>query len=85
MKTLKELKDFLNTLNDEQLTGEIVVAGDDDAGLFQTTITGFAELSEDYFVSDEGSFPISDHEPELDEPLEECPIIKAGTVYLYQS
>lgn len=84
MKTLKDLKEFLNQLNETQLAGEIIVAGDEDEGLFSTTVTSFSELEEDYFVSDEGMCPVSTHDEDCNEPLSECEIIPKGTVYLYQ-
>lgn len=84
MKTLNDLKEFLNSLNDEQLSGGIIVMGNEDEGLFSVTVTGFHELEEDHYVSDEGLCPISEHDTECDEPLEECVIVKKGTVYLDQ-
>lgn len=84
MKTLKELKDFLNSLSDDQLNGAITVMGNIDEGLMPVTVTGFDTLAEDYFVTDEGICPVSTHDPEVNEPLEECEIIDKGTVFFYQ-
>lgn len=84
MKKLSDLKDFLNSLNEEQLSGEITVMGNLDEGLYSVKVTGFTELEEDYFVGEECICPVSAHDPDVNEPLEDCEIIKKGTVYLHQ-
>lgn len=85
MKTLKELKDFLNTLNNEQLSGGVMIAGNADEGESGIIVTSFWELEEDYFVSDEGFCPVSTHDEDYNDLLKDCEIIKKGTVYLCQN
>lgn len=76
IKTLKELRDFLNTCSEEQLSGGINVMGNPDEGLSPVIITSFDGLEEDHFVSDEGLIPVSTHDPEFNDPLDSYDIVK---------
>jgi hypothetical protein len=84
MKTLKDLRDFLNSCTEDQLNDQIIIMGNVDEGLDSVTVTSFSELEEDYFVSDEGICPISTYDGDTNEPFEDLEILPKGTVRLYQ-
>lgn len=85
IKTLQDLKDFLGTLNEQQLQTEATVALEDDF----TRITSADVLEEDYFynVDSEGSMPVSTYDPDDWDgiPLEDDynSIIPKGTPRLF--
>jgi hypothetical protein len=80
IKNLKDLRDHLNTLSDDQLKGPANVERTDE-WLYE--ITDAYELDEDYFVQDEFVMPVSVFEPlDDDDTLDNYEIIPKGTVYL---
>lgn len=81
IKSLKDLRDYLNTLNDEQLERDAIVNGFDE---FSYSITGARETEEDRFGDDDGTYPVSDFEPDgPEDKLENYDFYPKGTVYLY--
>lgn len=81
IKTLKDLKEFLGTLNEDQLSQAAFLQGLDEPGssIAEATIT-----DEDEYLTDEGYAPISTFEPDdEDDKLEKYTIRKVGYVYLF--
>ena len=86
IETLKDLRDFLNALNDIQLAQRACVMQEDSYVNIDTAQT----LEEEwiYPLASEGSFPLADYDPAEwnDEPANsnENVIIPIGTVRLHE-
>ncbi|RAJ28893.1 hypothetical protein [Pedobacter cryoconitis] len=87
IKSLRDLRDFLNTLNDTQLSQRALVAGEEDF----TPIDSAVITEEDWVApgdGEDGAFPVSQYEPEDydGEPVDSDfnKIIPKGYVYLYE-
>lgn len=79
INNLKDLRDYLNTLNDEQLQGKPFVNRTDE---FTHSITEVMELEEDHFLGEESLEPISTFEPNDDgDLLSNYEIYPAGYVF----
>ena len=81
--TFRELKEFCDTLNEEQLNCKVLASGEERGFDIQVA----EPLEEDYFVDDYCMNPVSVYDADDNDnlPLEESgyPIIKKGTPYLY--
>ena len=81
IKTLKDLKEFVNSLNDEQLAQEAELSIVD-SGAEQ--IASGVITTEDEYLTDEGFAPVSTFEPsDSEDTLDDYDIRKAGYVYLF--
>lgn len=81
--TYGALKDFLDSLTDEQLSQKVMLWGEEEC---RTLLDGEV-LSEDYYFNiedrDAGCFPMSDFTDDPDDPTELTVAHKAGTVILH--
>lgn len=82
IETLKDLRDFLNTLNDDQLSEQAYVQSLDELG---TQIKSAGVLEEDYYIDREGEFSalVSQFEPlDDDDKLDNYEKLEKGTPWL---
>jgi hypothetical protein len=78
--TYRELKEFVNSIPEEFLDNSVFLSDEDCAH----SVDSADLLSEDYFVDDEGTTPVSlFDENDYGEPLSEFEIVPKGTPYLY--
>ena len=85
---LKDVKEFLETLTEEQLNQEAAIMGDDDRS-FSGGAISISPFDEDHWYSEDGAFPKSslsqkDWEEYLEDYKEDARVVfKAGTVFFH--
>jgi len=78
--TWAQLKEFANTLNEDQLQMPVLAMGNERGFKIQAA----EELGEEMYIDDEGMNPLSVFEPfDEEDVLDNYPKVPANTPYLY--